>query len=99
MSVEIILHTCRQCEFFSLVSEQISVMSRRVLSVRKANSDFDRKGHLASVYSFQGTDCRDGNMLKDLLIHSLQLVPVIWAPETMLAELTTINHNASEALC
>ena len=52
-------------------------MSRSVLSVRRANSDFDRKGHLASVYSFQGTDCRDGNVLKDLLIHSLQLVPVI----------------------
>jgi hypothetical protein len=46
------------------VSEEISVMSRCVLSVRKANSDFDRRGHLASVYSFQGTDCRDGNVLK-----------------------------------
>jgi hypothetical protein len=38
-------------------------MLRCVLSVRRANSDFDRKGHLASVYSLQGTDCRDGNIL------------------------------------
>ena len=87
MSVEILLHTCRQCEF--LASEQKSVVSRRDLSVRRANSDFDRKGHLASVISFQGTDRRDGNVLKDLLIHSLQLVPVIWVTETMLTELTT----------
>ena len=60
------------------MSEQILVTSQRVLFVPRANSDFDRKGHVASVYSLQGTDCRDGNVLKDLLIHSLQLAPVIW---------------------
>jgi hypothetical protein len=74
------------------------MMSRSVLSVRRANSDFDRKGHLASVYSLQGTDCRDGNVLKDLLIRSLRHVLVIWATETLLTELTTIIQCIG-ALC
>jgi len=73
-------------------------MSRIVLSVRRANSDFDRKGHLAFVYSFQESDCRDGNVLKDILIHSLQPVPIIWATETLLTELTTIIQCIG-ALC
>ena len=46
------------------MSEQINSDITACLSVRRANSDFDRKGQLASVYSLQGTDCRDGNVLK-----------------------------------
>jgi len=75
-----------------VVSEQINSDITACLSVCRANRDFDRKGQLASVYSLQGTDCRDGNVLKNLLIHSLQLVPVIWGYRN---SAYWINHNNS----